>query len=905
MTAPADRNDALRGIQSLARSCQGQTAHRIAHLFREDDGAKRFKAGWELVEALMIELLDRLNSALAAEDLQGGEAERIRRATFKFGDQDKHVAFGERRQALLEFSESLRKPDGLRLQAFEDVQSLLQKPLEDAVATLVWWLKGARTGRQRFNIPPDSIDDYARDEVARSRAKLLLSPAEPDAKDERPYFVDLLSELNMWRNADSHVDRDGAPEKRWLQQVAQSALWWDKVGSALFHGLSALLLWSPVMRVLSRTQRLALRGYVQDSPETWSAQVVERSDLDFIPRVVTGRGATLAADRAEWWVAVATSAKEPNRAICPCVNWPVVPSWYPNAERDHQASVARKLLTIGYLGEAQRLELTEQATSQLIPTERSRKLRHEASEVVKRAGRGDAASERRLVEWVGASDVAAYPPGELTLRRERAILLDLDEQWPLTPMRLSEIVGVSIDEMQAILRSPSLAARIHRRTDGDGESLRPKWDELEEARSVLALVRPLKKASEPMRRLADCVLRLARLLDEDFALSDGEAEPEPEVRTSASVSLRLDTGLLSATTVPELLHSLVRWADGRGQRAALVASLPWVTADGQELIGVSAEPGGGGSPVAGIRVASGPRRSLALYTIEEQCSRLGWASLSPSTVVSRDAPAGVPSLMLDVRASDEAPWVMIGGDSVREFLSRLFWWMEEARCVDVSRLPISTGRSRYILNSEPVHSTGKSFLEPIHMAPGLYLEGHQSYASALSAAQKLCAAFGVGMREDGASAADAGPVRRTADSAGVAEAFGIRFDAGLRMGLAPRYFSQSVMFAPATNLARFAFFLRPQPRRHGGVLEVSWKPEAFAEFLGMGPERAAQFLGDTRQEIVDTKGAQQLADRIGEMMAGEVEADRAESGAAPRSRGPAAQDDIDGLGDAGSGALPG
>lgn len=853
----------IERIQRLARSSQGQTAQRIAHLFRERDGAKRFKAGWELVESLMIELLDRLNSALVCESSPEASALKLRRATFSFAESERRPAFGERRAALSGFADTFRDRGGLKLGMFPDVQTVLREPLAGDAARMIRWLEGARTGRKKLDIPPGSIDVYATEyEASRANDKRRLS--------------DLLDELVQWRNADSHVDREADTDKRWLQHVTSSGPWWELVGAWIERGLSALLLWEPLSEVLTRTHRHAFKDYSQTSPDAWSARVIEHSPLEFIPRYVVGAGASTVTDRDEWWVEVMPDPARSLRAICPCLDWPAMPPPSPRAELDHQARVATALLEVGYLGDDRRRALAESARNDMVPRSRALALQQEVCDVVSRATGGDVEATRRLTTWVGANEIASRPPAEIGQRRDSAILVLLENEWPIMRDELAEAVGLSPTALDEILRGPSLAPRVHRRMkEGGAESLRPNWEELEEARSTLAAARQHKGASDIESRLAVCVLRLARLLDDGFAVAGSEPEPEPEIRSSAPATLRLDAGPLSADTVPQLLRGLARWVMESGHESALLASLPWRTADGEQLLGTRQSIGPDGTAdvpphMADLLIAERPRRSLALYTIEAECSRLGWMSLSSEREVARDSdPTREHALWLDVRADEDSAWDRVGGGSVREFLSRLFRWIEARGLLDVKCLPVSSGRSRYILNSEPLHSTGKLFLEPLRIAPGLYLETHQSYASALSASQKLCAACGVSLREDGAAALDAGPVRRIADSAGVAEAFRVLFDAALRLGLVPRYYARSVMFAPSANLNRFAFFLRPVPRKHGGVLEVTWSPEAFQTFLGVDPQRAARFLGETRQEITRAEDALRLAERIDGMRSGD------------------------------------
>lgn len=890
----------IERVQQVARACQGPTAQRVAHLFRERDGAKRFKAGWELVEALMIEVLDRLNSALVADGSASALPLKLRRHTFGVAEQEKKPAFGERSAALSVYASAFRSREGLRFEPFVEAQAVLREPLDVEAAQMVRWLVAARIGRKKFEIPPGHIDAYTREHV-------------PTEKGEKRYFVDLLTEFVQWRNADSHVDRESDSDKRWLQQLTANATWWELVGARMEQGLSGLLLWSPITRMLTRSHRYRLRDYRRVSADGWSAHLIEPSAVEFIPRVASGVGTAVVADQDEWWIEFGSLPGEPRRARCPCVNWPTTPSPFPSAELDHRSRVAKKLLEVGYLGDDHQRALAESARIELLPKGRALALQVEVCDVVARASAGEAEATARLVNWVGATEVDAHPPDGIAARRDAAILAHLENQWPITRDELAEAVGIVPEELDAILGSPTVAPRVHRsKAEGGTESLRPNWEELDEARAALSAARHHKKASELERRLADCLFRLGRLLDDGFASADGETELEPEVRASVPVTLRLDAKVLTAETVPGLLAAFLRWAEEAGHWAKLAASLPWFTDDGQQLLGVrgvaavgpqSAAPAG----VADVLIAKDPRRALALYTLEQECAHRGWMSPPRSLDLDTDNdPLREYRLSLDVRAHDVHPWDRVGGDSVREFLTRLLRWVvEESARFDSKRLPVASGRSRYILNSEPIHASGKPFLEPIRVSPGLYVEGHQSYASALSAAQKLCAAFWVGLREDGVDAMDAGPVRRKAEAAGVAEAFGILFDAGLRMGLAPRYYSRSVMFAPAANLTRFAFFLRPQPRRQAGVLEVSWSPEAFAEFLGIAPERAAQFMGETRQEIVDAEGAQRLADRLGKMMAGEVEAADEGIGQAAGSGGLAPRDRSAEFGDAVGDALRG
>ena len=82
--------------------------------------------------------------------------------------------------------------------------------------------------------------------------------------------------------------------------------------------------------------------------------------------------------------------------------------------------------------------------------------------------------------------------------------------------------------------------------------------------------------------------------------------------------------------------------------------------------------------------------------------------------------------------------------TVREILISVAEWLIQHGKLKPNDVPIESGPSRYIVNKEPIHKSGKKFFDDYALSNGLHLEVHGSHEAVESNAKFLMEKFGYG-----------------------------------------------------------------------------------------------------------------------------------------------------------------
>ena len=65
------------------------------------------------------------------------------------------------------------------------------------------------------------------------------------------------------------------------------------------------------------------------------------------------------------------------------------------------------------------------------------------------------------------------------------------------------------------------------------------------------------------------------------------------------------------------------------------------------------------------------------------------------------------------------------------------------KLLDKSRIPVSSGYKRFIINIKPVHNDGKHFTAPAKLNCGYWVETHNSGQKSIEYAKRLLRASGI------------------------------------------------------------------------------------------------------------------------------------------------------------------
>jgi hypothetical protein len=813
----------LRQLERLAPQLPDRIASSVVHLFRDSDGAKKLRDAFHLVELLTMELLDRLNSTIV--DAAPPPSTDLLRVLFEFARKEtRQFSLGDRVRSIVAFTRFFGARDAPRCEAFPEAVALLVTPLPEATGRMVRCLTVAREGRRDYEIPAARVRDYVTKNLGSGRTARL---------------GDLTSEFVQWRNADAHVDDSADSSKRWYQGVAKDEVWLSTLAGWLDEGIAAFVLWDPFFSLLCRTGVRTLRTVTLMGADAWSAEIAPTA-MQIVPERATGRGLAWEGE-ADWWVVPKPAGDAAPLALCRRFTWPTAPAPSAEAAARYRSQVALAWLQVGFVTEDQREELEATAREGLLPDRQSAEIRDGVRDLVARSMRGDGDAQSELVRLVPVEALTRLPLDALASRRLDAVFALVEDAWPISPGQLVAATGLSVEELADVLRELEIAQRITRRSgSGDAEEIRPRWKELTDAEKLLKEVALLKRLTENDRRLSATVVALARLLDERFP--DPFDAPRREEPLQNPWVLTLDGGALRANSLESLCAELARHSHADGTWAKLAASLPWKAPDGSVLL---AE--GNDSLTVEVKTP-GVGRTAAMYTLEKECATLGWL-----TVLEEGERADVgdvtSNLWIEVRASAADRWTRIEGGSVRSFLGHLVRWLYGARHFNPGRLPVASGHSRFVINSEPLHQSGSSYLAPLHCLPGVYVETHNSRSGALSAARKVC----VSMRVDVQGADDIGaglaPVLALADAARVRPALALLYDTAHSVGLLPRYDSRSVVFFAPGERGSFALLFEPRSVEGGGVLHVECSPRVFESKLAVAAEAVLTALGGEQRDI--------------------------------------------------------
>ncbi|MDS0256683.1 hypothetical protein ApAK_03180 [Thermoplasmatales archaeon AK] len=82
--------------------------------------------------------------------------------------------------------------------------------------------------------------------------------------------------------------------------------------------------------------------------------------------------------------------------------------------------------------------------------------------------------------------------------------------------------------------------------------------------------------------------------------------------------------------------------------------------------------------------------------------------------------------------------------TVKEVLIAVAEWLIQHGKLKANDVPIESGPSRYIVNREPIHKSGKKFFDDYTLSNGLHLEVHGSHQAVESNAKFLMEKFGYG-----------------------------------------------------------------------------------------------------------------------------------------------------------------
>ncbi|MDO9022844.1 MAG: hypothetical protein Q8S73_28745 [Deltaproteobacteria bacterium] len=835
--------ETLRALEHLAHRLPERVAQSVVHLFRDHDSAKKLRETFQLVELLSMELLDRLNSAIV--DSAPRPNTDLLRVLFEFARKEtRQFSFGDRVKSIAAFARFFGARDAPRCDAFQDGVAVLVTPLPEATSRMVRCLATAREGRRDFDIPAARVADYvARHAGGGARAARL---------------ADLVNEFVQWRNADAHVDDAAETSKRWFQAVAKDPAWLSTLAGWLEEGMAALLLWQPLSSLLSGTVVRSLRSSAPSSADAWSAEVVPAA-MQIVPERVVGRGAAWEAPTAEWWVLARSEDGAPSQALCPKVSWPTAPAPSAEATSRYRSQVALAWLQVGFVTEDQREDLEATAREGLLPDRQSAEIRDLVRDLVGRSLGGDPDALAELARLVPDEALIRLPLDALGARRADAVFALVEDDWPASTVQLAKVTGLSTDELAAVLGELERSQRITRRASGDADEVRPRWKELTDAARLLSELGHARRPSDSERRLGACVVALARLLDERFQESPEATRPEEPVRLP--YVLPLDEEVLRADSFGSLCGELIRFARAGDRWEAFAASLPWFAPGGAPLLtGDGAAQDVSAAPTDAGRVA-------AMYALETRCAALGWLTV-PRLLDRADADETAGGLWVDVRTSDAEEWTRVEGHSVRAFLGRLLLWLQGAGRLDPAQLPVASGHSRYVLNSEPLHLTGGPYLAPFHCLPGLYVETHNSRSGARSAARKVCAAMKVEAQD--ANDVDSGlaPVLAAAETARARGAFESIYRAASGSGLFPRYASRSVKFAPPRERRAVALSLQPRLPDEGGGLLVEWSSRVLETYLGVDPLEARATLGDESRSFRSAEEATSFCAALVDLLSG-------------------------------------
>ncbi|MFO0605035.1 MAG: hypothetical protein U0324_17780 [Polyangiales bacterium] len=726
MTLP---RDTLHELEQLAHRLPERTAGTVVHLFRDPDGAKKLRETFQLVEFLTMELLDRLNSVIVASAPR--PSSDLLRVLFEFARKEtQQFSLGDRAKSIAAFARFFGARDAPPCEAFPDAVSVLVSPLPDATIAMVRRMTVAREGRREFDIPAARVAAYVAKNMGSPRALRL---------------ADLTNEFVQWRNADAHVDHDADTSKRWFQGVAKDPVWLSTLAGWLDEGVAALLLWQPLSALLTGTVVRSLRHPATHGTDAWSAEIVPAM-MQIVAERAVGRGAVWEGT-ADWWVMPRPSDASSPKALCLKVPWPTAPAPSTEAVSRYKSQVALAWLEVGYMPEDRRGAIETAAREGLLPDRQSAEIRDSVGGLVARTMRGDQEAQGELARLVPDEVLARLPLDALGSRRADAIFALIEADWPVTTAHLANTTALPPEDLAEVLRELEMSQRITRRAGGEGEEVRPRWKELTDAAKLLDDLAHQRRLSDNDRRLSACVVALARLLDERFR--DPFDAPGPEEALHQPWVLPINGHLLVADTLEALCDNLARNCRERGRWEAFVASLPWRAPGGNTLLAWSE-----GAQQVEVKT-TGISRAKAMYALESGCAALGWLTV-PEERDPADAEEGEISLWIEVRATADEPWTRIGGGSVRAFLGRLTRWLALGGHLDPERLPVASGHSRYLLNSEPLHVSGGSYLSPLHCLPGVYVETHNSRSGALSAARKVCTAMRVAVRDANDIAASIG-----------------------------------------------------------------------------------------------------------------------------------------------------
>lgn len=740
-------------IDSLRQRACTRIALSLTSAFAPRTARERFDALTELAERIAIRACELLNSAYLHSARLAGPMPAIEARLAELGR--KNLSFGDYVSAMELFLNELG-PVTLHETVtpfWNDAATPLRSRLPTTVNAEVDLLQLLKVAREKYEIPVVALPRFVADHQTISGKKQSL--------------LSVLKLACTYRNAKAHHHAWFVEDPGWYALVAEH---WRRV-------LEQVVLHPPVYALLGSVEVVTARSDARPIGSGRFACEVAREELEGRAQPLDESWLLstepLAAGRH--WARISDEDRTHLRALFPFRSFPENVEPLAVREQHYRREIMRRYLTHGALRAVENdVSLRSRGIEHGIEERRVHALIRETVTALRAAE-----SAARDGDYVAAIAPLAEPlrkfQSELpdiakelaSLDERRAALLKeiIDDQYPITHDALVRASEMHTDDVMRALQPLVSSGRVREvePTPGRVQYRIPSTRAAEDVTAALARIRSQPTLIEPVRPLLTVcrqffadeghpelphrIEELLRLGETDDGARPGE-EP-PRLLFAASDQL------VEESSVPDLLRAVMRKF---GSEPALQRRIPFATGPRRYLVARQPQHPAGHAFIAPLHIAelglvfeANQSRLSALKSLRQWFTDAGVpverAEVDGRPIEELGAPApsdasesGADELSLRARIGEREE--IVSGATVGSFLATLVELLVEEGRLAIERLPVATGRVRYLIAQEPLHANGRPFDAPVEVE-GMYIETSHTRSAGRSHAVAVCRALGI------------------------------------------------------------------------------------------------------------------------------------------------------------------
>lgn len=742
-------------IDSLRHRACTRIALSLTSAFAPRAPRERFDALTELAERVATRACELLNSAYLHSAHLAGPIPAVEARLAELGR--KNLSFGDYVHAMELFLNELG-PASLHESVtpfWKEMAAQLRSPLPASVNQDVASLQLIKRAREKYEIPLSSLARFVADQSIGNAKKQNL--------------LDVLRLASTYRNAKAHHHPWFAEDPRWYALVAEH---WRRV-------LEQVVLHPPVYALLGSVEVVTARNDARSIGSGRFACEVARDELE-------GRAEPLGESRlvsteslaaGRHWARLDHGDQAQLRALFPFRSFPENVEPPAVREQRYRREVIRRYLSAGALRAVEADPSLRPLGGELGIEERRARALLDETLVALRAAEADVRGGEhvtavgRIADLIRhfESEVSDIPRELAALDQRRAETLRdiIADQYPITHdalVRASEMHGDDVARALQPLVSTGVVRRVEP-TPGRvqyripsvqaAEDLTVALQRIGSEPTLLEAVRPLLTvchqffAEEGHPELPHRIDELLRPRD---ARGDGPRDDEEPPRLLFAAR----DHVVAESSVPDLFRAVMRRF---GAEPSLQRKVPFATGPRRYLVAREPQhPPGRGfiAPLPieehGVVFEANQSRISALKSLRQwfvaaklpvhraeidgqPIEELGAPTPSDSAVTG-----GMDDLKLSVIIDDRRE--VISGSTAGSFLAALVGLLVEEGRLEVDRLPVATGRVRYLIAQEPLHANGRPFDAAVEVE-GMYVETSHTRSAARSHAEAVCRALGL------------------------------------------------------------------------------------------------------------------------------------------------------------------